>query len=79
MSKALSEITKEALDLSASQRLTLARILIELSDSNDDFSPAVDEEWDLEITRRLDLVRAGRAQSRPFDAVMADVNRRFAA
>lgn len=79
MSKALSKITKEALDLSASQRLTLARILIELSDANDDFSPAVDEKWDLEIDRRLGLVRAGQAQSRPFDEVMADVDRRFAA
>jgi len=79
MSKALSEITKEALDLSASQRLTLARILIELSDENDDFSPSVDEKWDLEISRRLNLVRAGEALSRPFDEVMADVDRRFAA
>ncbi len=64
MSKALSEITKEALDL---------------SDEDDDFSPSVEEKWDLEISRRLDFVRSGQAQSRPFEEVMVDLDRRFAA
>lgn len=79
MSKGLSEITKDALDLSAGQRLTLARILIELSDESDDFSPDVDKQWELEISRRLALVRSGEVSSRSAESVFADIDRRFAA
>jgi len=40
--KALSEIAKDALELTSVLRLTLARILLELSDDNQDFSPEVE-------------------------------------
>lgn len=75
--KAISEFAKEAMELPPVQRLTLARMLIELSDEDRDYSPAVEAAWDLEINRRMEAVKAGTAQSRSFDQVFADLDRRF--
>lgn len=74
----LSDIARDALELPALQRLTLARILIELSDENHEFSPEIDTAWDAEIVRRMKAVEAGTAQSRSFDEVFADLDARFA-
>ena len=51
--KAFATITKEALELLPSQRLTLARILLDLSEENQNFSPEVEAAWEHEIDRRL--------------------------
>jgi hypothetical protein len=75
--KAISEFAKEAMELPLVQRLTLARMLIELSDEDRDYSPDVEAAWDLEINRRMEAVKAGTAQSRSFDQVFADLDRRF--
>lgn len=75
--KAISEFAKEAMELPPVQRLTLARMLIELSDEDPDYSPDVEAAWDLEINRRMEAVKAGTAQSRSFDEVFADLDRRF--
>jgi hypothetical protein len=40
--KVLSDIAKEAMDLPPSQRRTLARMLLDLSDDDQDFSPEVE-------------------------------------
>ena len=77
MAKVLSELTKDALALPSDQRLTLARILIDLSEDDHDFSPQNDELWEREIARRLTSVRAGQAQSRSFEGVFADLDSRF--
>ena len=75
--KAISEFAKEAMELPPVQRLTLARMLIELSDEDRDYSPDVEAAWDLEINLRMEAVKAGTAQSRSFDQVFADLDRRF--
>ena len=75
--KAISEFAKEAMELPPVQRLTLARMLIELSDEDRDYSPDVEAAWDLEINRRMEAVKAGTARSRSFDQVFADLDRRF--
>lgn len=77
MTKVLSEVTRDALDLPPSERRTLARILLDTSESDRDFSPEVDAAWDEEIARRLHSIDAGTAQSRPAAAVFADLDRRF--
>lgn len=76
--KMLSEIARDALELSSVQRLTLARILLELSEKDQAFSPELDRAWDEEIVRRMKAVEAGTAQSRSFDEVFADLDARFA-
>ena len=75
--KALAELAKEALELPPVQRLTLARILLDLTEEDGDLSPQVDAAWDEEICRRMKAVRAGTALSRSFDQVFADLDRWF--
>jgi putative addiction module component (TIGR02574 family) len=77
--KAISEVAKDALELPPVQRLTLARILLDLSDENLDFSPEVESAWETEICRRMEEVKAGRARSAGFDEVFARLDRRFPA
>ena len=67
--KPISEITKDCLELPSAQRLKLARILIEVSESDQDFSPEVEALWDEEISARVEAVKNGSAKARP----MADV------
>jgi len=75
--KVLSEVAKDALELPPVQRLTLARILLDLSDESQDFSPGVEADWETEICQRMEEVKAGRARSGGFDEVFARLDQRF--
>jgi hypothetical protein len=75
--KAISEVAKDALELPPVQRLTLARILLDLSDESQDFSPDVEAAWETEICRRMEEVKAGRARSGGFDEVFTRLDQRF--
>lgn len=75
--KAIAELAKEALELPPPQRLALARILLDLSDENGDFSPEVEALWDREICRRMDEVKAGRTRSSGFEEVFERLDQRF--
>ena len=46
--KVLSDIAKEALDLPPAQRRVLARVLLDLSEDDQDFSPEVEAAWEEE-------------------------------
>jgi hypothetical protein len=63
--KVIAEITRDCLDLPSSQRLKLARILLETSEPDQDFSPEVASEWEVEIVARMAAVINGTARSRP--------------
>ena len=71
--KPISEITKDCLELPSAQRLKLARILIDISEPDQDFSPEVEALWDEEIGARVEAVKNGSAKARP----LADVYARF--
>jgi hypothetical protein len=75
--KLISDIAKDALELPVGQRLTLARILLDLSESDQDFSPEVEAAWEKEIGRRMDAVKSGSAQSKSFEKVFEELDRRF--
>ncbi len=77
MAKVLSEIARDALDLSPAQRRTLARILLEVSEDPIDFSPDLEAVWDDEIVRRLRAVENGTAKARSAEEVFAELDRRF--
>ncbi len=77
MTKVLAEIARDALELPAADRRTLARILLDVSDADRDFSPEVEAAWEEEITRRLRAVDEGTAKSRPATEVFAELDRRF--
>jgi hypothetical protein len=75
--KVLAEIAKDALELPPVQRLTLARVLLDLTEDNRDFSPEAEAAWEQEICHRMEAVKTGIARSRPFDAIFADLDQRY--
>ena len=75
--KVLSDLAREALDLPPAQRRVLARVLLDLSEDDQDFSPEVEAAWEEEIGRRMKSVTTATARARSFDAVFADLDRRF--
>ncbi len=77
--KAISEVAKDALELPPVQRLTLARILLDLSDENADFSPEIEAAWESEICQRMEELKAGRARASGFDQVFARLDGQFPA
>lgn len=66
----LSEVAKNALALDDRERLTLARMLLELTDSEDSPQTEIDAEWDKEIHRRIEAIKAGTVKGKPLDSVM---------
>ena len=75
--KLISELAKDALELPSNQRMTLARILLELSEDDQEFSPQVEAAWEDEICRRMKAVETGAATARSLEEVFADLDRRF--
>jgi hypothetical protein len=69
--KAMAELTKDCLELPSAQRLKLARILLDTSESDQDFSPGVEAAWNEEIAARLKAVLNGTAKSSPLAEVLA--------
>ena len=73
----LFDIAKEALRLDESERLTLARILLELSSAPRDHSTDAATEWEEEIVRRIHAVENGSAETKSFEEVFAQLDRSF--
>jgi putative addiction module component (TIGR02574 family) len=72
---ALEDVAREAIGLPRHQRLSLARLLIELDDPGSDAD--VETVWDAEIQARLRAVREGRVEGIPYEQVLARVDRRL--
>jgi putative addiction module component (TIGR02574 family) len=78
MSRSLAELAREAIELPQQQRLTLAHILLDASDASSvEPLPEVEAAWEDEIAQRIRAIDAGQAQGKPWDAVLADINKRF--
>jgi putative addiction module component (TIGR02574 family) len=71
MPKTLTEVTRGAADLPVSERLKLARILLDLSDPTTESSDDVQDAWDQEIERRLQELRSGKVKGVPLEEVRA--------
>ena len=69
------EVTRDAAALPELERLKLARILLDLSESSAIPSEDAETAWDDEISRRLRELRAGEVQGVP----LAQVKRRIEA
>ena len=74
MSMPLEDVTREAIGLPRHQRLSLARLLIELDDPGSDAD--VEAAWDAEIQARVRAVKAGRVEGIPYEEVLARIDRR---
>ena len=77
MPKTLTEVTRDAADLPAPERLKLARILLDLSETATEFPDDVQNAWDREIERRLQELRAGKVKGVPLEEVKAKIEARF--
>jgi putative addiction module component (TIGR02574 family) len=75
MSMPLEDVAREAIGLPRHQRLSLARLLIELDDPGSDAD--VDAAWDVEIQARVRAVQEGRVEGIPYEEVLARVDRRL--
>lgn len=74
--KALAEFAKEALELPAGKRLTLARILLDLSDERENGDMRDSEAaWDAVIVARMEAVKDGHARASDLEDVMARLGR----
>ena len=76
MVKALEEIAQEALRLTSQQRLALASFLLELEEPGGD--PEVDAAWEEEIRARIQAIDQGTAVGIPYEAVLAEAEKRLA-
>ncbi|MFN8632306.1 MAG: addiction module protein [Chloroflexota bacterium] len=75
MSEKLDELKREASQLSESERVELAYILIESLDPPGESPDIVDEAWRVEIERRSAEVRRGDVKPIPGDEVFARLHR----
>lgn len=75
MPKALEEVTKEAMDLSPRERLTLASFLLESTDAASD--PGAEAAWESEIGDRIRAIDEGSAAGIAYTDVMQEAERRL--
>ena len=73
MPKTLTEVTRDAAELPAPERLKLARILLDLSETAEEPAGELEAVWDKEITRRWHELRSRTHKSIP----LADVKKRM--
>ena len=76
MSMPLEDVAREAIGLPRHQRMSLARLLIELDDPGSDAD--VEATWEAEIEARVRAVKEGRVEGIPYDEVLARVDGRLA-
>ncbi|MDI6794389.1 MAG: addiction module protein [bacterium] len=69
------KIRSEAMSLPVSERASLAHDLILSLDSPSDFD--LGQEREIEIRRRVQMVKEGRASGRPADEVFSDIEAKF--
>lgn len=71
----LEQITRDAVQLPKDQRLTLAKILLEMDDSAGD--SGVEAAWDKEIHERVRAVEEGKAEGIPYEQARARIDDRL--
>ncbi len=77
MPKTLTEVTEDAAELPGPERLKLARILLEPSESDSEPAGDVQDAWDKEIERRLLELRSGKVKGVPLQEVKKKMEGRF--
>lgn len=77
MPKTLSELARDASELPAPERLKLARILLDLSESETPPTADAQAAWDDEIERRLQELRSGAVRGVPLDEVKRKIEAGF--
>ena len=76
MPKTLSEVAQDAAELSASDRLKLARLMLDVTDW-DPGSGSAEAEWGEEIEKRLEELRRGEVAAVPWEEVRKRIEAGF--
>ena len=77
MPKTLDEVAQDAAGLPASDRLKLARLMLDLTDAESASPDQIQSEWDEEIQRRLKELRSGQVTGAPLEDVKKRIEARF--
>ena len=77
MPRTLKEVTRDAADLPAPERLKLASILLDLSEPAMESPDDVQNAWDQGIERRLQELRSGKVKGVPIEEVKAKIEARL--
>ena len=77
MPKTLTEVTRDATELPEAERLKLARILLDLSETDTDSREEVEAAWESEIERRLQELESGQVKGVPLEQVKRRIEARF--
>jgi putative addiction module component (TIGR02574 family) len=77
MPKTLSQVAQDAADLPASDRLKLARLMLDLTDLAPASPDQVQSEWDEEIQKRLQELRSGQVTGVPLEELKQRMEARF--
>jgi putative addiction module component (TIGR02574 family) len=72
MAEELSEILKKALALPTEARAALAGSLLESLD--DTVDPSAEEQWKLEIARRIEQLNSGKVRPIPWEAARREIS-----
>jgi putative addiction module component (TIGR02574 family) len=75
MSKALEQVTQDAMQLPRPQRLALVRFMLELDSASADED--AESAWDREITARVQAIDEGGVEGIPYEEVLRRLDRRL--
>jgi putative addiction module component (TIGR02574 family) len=78
MKATLEKVTEEALNLSASDRAALTKILIQaLDDEPADDAAEVQQAWQVEVEKRVDEILSGHVKTIPAEEVFAKLRAKY--
>ncbi|MHC1766034.1 MAG: addiction module protein [Verrucomicrobiia bacterium] len=77
MPKTLDQVAQDAAELPDSDRLKLARLMLDLTEMEPVSPDQVQSEWDEEIQRRLKELRSGQVTGVPLEEVMRRIEARL--
>jgi putative addiction module component (TIGR02574 family) len=77
MPKTLTEVTRDAAELPAPERLKLARLLLGLAEPDTESLAEAEDAWDEEIERRLQELRSDKVKGVPLEQVRKAIESGF--
>ncbi|MDA1274801.1 MAG: addiction module protein [Verrucomicrobia bacterium] len=77
MPKTLSQVAQDAVELPASDRMKLARLILDSTDFDSASSDQARKEWDEEIKTRLRELRSGQVVGVPLEEVKRRIEAGF--
>jgi putative addiction module component (TIGR02574 family) len=77
MPKTLSQVARDAAELPVRERLQLARMMLDLTEAQNEPPGEIQSAWDDEIQARLEELRSGQVKGVPLDQTKARIEAGF--